>query len=462
MGLTLDKRGETSFIILERSPVGGGTWYDNLYPGCECDVPSHLYSLRIGKPYDWPQRYAQRQDIWTYIQRESRRIHQHIQFNTTVTDAQFDTKTQRWRIVLNTGLSLYSQFLINASGPLSQPYYPSIQNRELFTGPQWHTARWPEKASWSNLRIALIGTGSSAIQLLPKLVPDAKSITLFQQTAPWVLPKRNRIYHPLTRVSLLRFRLLRFIYRYYLRVSQEFKGIAFFYPSLMKQLETRQRSRLKKLIKDDVLREQVSPQQTMGCQRIILSDEYYTALQNPKVSLCTNPIVQCTLNGIKTDTNHQRFDLIIWATGFNYQSPELNHVIRNTNGERIDEVWGPEKEAYLGCMVADFPNYFMLLGPNTGSGHQSILLAMEYQTRWIIDIIQYADHHNLKGFSVKKEWAQKDQEDILRRFKTTVWNQNCHGWYYNVGGKNTALWPGFTGSYLKKTKMWRPNDFNWT
>lgn len=461
MGLTLHKQGETSFIILEQSPDAGGTWYDNLYPGCECDVPSHLYSLRIGEPYDWPQRYALRQDIWTYIQRESRRIGQHIHFNTTVTNAQFDQPTQCWQIVLNTGEFLYSRFLVNASGPLSYPHYPNIPNRELFTGPQWHTARWPAQGNWSDLRIALIGTGSSAVQLLPELIPDAKSITLFQRTAPWVLPKHNRVYHPLTRKILLKSGLLRFIYRHYLRIAHEFKGFAFLYPAIMKQLEPRQITRLGKLIKDDQLRAKATPQQSMGCQRILLSDKYYHALQNPKVSLCTDPIIQCTSNGIKTAEIHHNFDLIIWATGFNYQFPMLSHVIRNTAGESIDEVWGAEKETYRGCMVAGFPNYFMLLGPNTGSGHQSILLAMEYQTNWIIEMIQYAKHQKLTSFSVKKECAEKDQDDIQKKFMTTVWNQNCHGWYYNTGGKNTALWPSFTGNYRKKINAWHPNDFIW-
>ncbi len=461
MGLTLHKHGETSFIILEQSPRGGGTWYDNLYPGCECDVPSHLYSLSIGEPYDWPQHYALRQDIWTYIQRESHRIGQHIRFQATVTKAQFDSATQCWQILLNSGEFLFSRFLINASGPLSQPNYSSIPNQESFTGQQWHTARWPEAGNWSNLRIALIGTGSSAIQVLPKLVPNAKSITLFQRTAPWVLPKCNRVYHSLTRKILLKSRLLRFIYRHYLQLFQELKGIAFLYPSLMKRLETRQIARLKKLIKDDVLRAKVTPQQSMGCQRIILSDEYYQSLQNPKVSLCTDTIVQCTRNGIETSANHQEFDLIIWATGFNYQAPTFNRVVCNAAGQNIEAIWGPDKKTYLGCMVASFPNYFMLLGPNTGSGHQSILIGMEYQTHWIIDIIQYAKQHRLTSFSVKEDRVQKAHEDIQRRFATTVWNQNCHGWYYNTGSKNTALWPGFTWSYRKKINTWSPNDFIW-
>ena len=456
MAIGLKQQGIDDFAVLERANDLGGTWRDNSYPGCACDVPSHLYSFSFALNPNWSHIFARQEEIWAYLHDCARRfeILPHIRYGHEVTAAEWDDGAERWRIDTTAG-PVSARVLVSAAGPLSQPQIPKLPGLERFTGTAFHSAQWNHDHDLRGKRVAVIGTGASAIQFVPRIQPKVERLHLFQRTPPWVLGRpEHRISGPekrlLRAVPALQRTLRSGIYW-----GGELGILGLAYDQrLVRPIEALARRHLCAQIKDPELRAKLTPSYRLGCKRILGSYDYYPALTQPNAEVVTEPIRRVRSRGIVSDDDIVRdVDTIIFATGFHVTDNPMAAMVRGREGKTLEDAWDGSPHAYLGMTVPGFPNGFLIVGPNTGLGNNSIVFMIEAQVRYVLGALKAMDEHNLATLEVRPEAHAAFQEDVQRRMPGSVWTDGgCRSWYLDQTGRNSTLWPDFTWRYALRTR----------
>jgi cation diffusion facilitator CzcD-associated flavoprotein CzcO len=465
MAIKLKDAGEDDFVVLEKADSVGGTWRENTYPGCACDVQSHLYSFSFEPNPKWSRMFATQPEIRDYLEHctDKYGVRRHIRFGEEVTGARFDDADGRWHVEVNGGETTYSaRVLVAGFGPLSRPDYPEIEGIEKFAGEFFHSAQWDSDCDLTGKRVAVVGTGASAIQFVPQIARDVEQLHLFQRTPPWVLPKPDR---PTTRLERALFRIapaLQQAYRslIYWRLESRVLGFTV-HPKAMKALELVGRLHIRRAIKDPSVRQAVTPDYTIGCKRILMSNDYYPALARDNVDLITGGVQRVTERGVVgADRVEREVDAIIYGTGFKVRDPLGPMQIEGLGGAELSDLWREQGlEAYLGTTVAGFPNLFILVGPNTGLGHNSIVYMIESQVHYVLQAIKTLREHSAIYADVKPDVQAKFNEGIQAQLDGAVWSSGCASWYLDENGKNRTLWPGFTFRYRQATDEFCADDY---
>lgn len=464
MAIQLDQAGISDFLILEKADEVGGTWRDNHYPGSGCDVPSHLYSYSFEPRTDWPHKYARQPDIHAYIKYcvNKYNLRSRLRLGCEITSAQFDEQEGLWRLNSAAGDELRCRALITACGQLNRPLMPQLEGLEDFSGPAFHSARWQHDVDLSGKHVAVIGTGASAIQFVPQIVPQVASLALFQRSAPYVIPKDDRQYDDNKRARLARFGWLNQLDRVWQYCTHEVRALGFVYfPKLVKQTEKVALNHMRKHITDPQKRAALTPDYPMGCKRILISNNYYPALADEKVELITEAIERVVPEGVQTrDGQLHPADVLIYGTGFAATEFLSPMQITGLQGQDLNHAWQSGAEAYKGICISGFPNLFMLYGPNTNLGHNSIIYMLESQFSYIVQCVQTLQRRRLRYLNVRAEAQSSYNQGIQHTAKRTVWAQGCSSWYLTAEGKQTVNWPGFTFAYRHLTRKPRLTDYD--
>jgi len=456
MAIKLRKAGVTAFVLLEKSDQIGGTWRDNTYPGAACDVPSPLYSFSFEQDFDWPRFYSRQQDIHRYQLHcvSKYGIAPHVRLNTEVRRAGFDERSGLWQVETSRGEVLRARALITATGQLNRPAYPKIAGLESFRGKVFHSARWDHGHDLRGKRVAVIGTGASAIQFVAHVVEKAAHATLFQRTAPYVLPKPDR---NITRVEHWLHRRVPFLQKLvrgtvYSVFESLGVGLLKFRPVLA-PMKALWKLHLRLTIKDRALRAKLTPDYPIGCKRILFDNTYYRALAKPNVSVETGAIREIGANCIVTDdgTRHE-VDTLIFGTGFAASGFLAPMEIRGRSDRELSAAWRDGAEAYLGITVSGFPNLYMLYGPNTNLGHNSIVYMLESQIQYVSDAIARLRASPDTSFDVRPDVQSAFNRQLQHALGNAVWAEGCKSWYINASGKNTNNWGGLTFTYRRLTR----------
>ena len=460
MAIRLRQAGIDDFEILERSTDLGGTWRDNSYPGCAVDVQSHLYSYSFAPNPDWSQVYSPQEEIWAYIRRcaDQHGVTSRIRFDHEVTGAVWDEARQRWLIETTAG-DLEAQFLISGMGPLSHPTLPAIPGLDSFGGACFHSARWDHAHDLAGERVAVIGTGCSAAQLIPEIQPRVKRLLVFQRTPAWTFPRLNRRITRLERSLYRRLPGLQKAARARQYLYRESIAFGLQRPVRMRALEALMRLRLRRHVPDPVLRAKLTPTYRIGCKRIVVSDDYHRALTRPNVEVVTTGIREVRPASIVTEDGAEHaVDTIILATGFNIM--QVADPLRGSDGQALTERWATRREAYLGTTVAGYPNYFMLVGPNTASGHTSVLLYVEAQIDYIVQCIRHLERHGLTSLDVRPELQAEFNRRLRKKLNGTIWTAGgCQSWYLDADGGTSAIWPGYTWQFRRALQSFDPRAY---
>ncbi|MFI0444279.1 flavin-containing monooxygenase [Actinomadura sp. 6N118] len=467
MAVRLRQAGIHDFVILEKADELGGTWRDNTYPGAACDVPSHLYSFSFERKTDWTRRFPLQREILDYLWHCARKygVLSHIRFGTEVTEARFEAGDGRsdavWRVSTSDGDELTARVLISACGQLNRPALPDIEGRESFTGPSFHSARWDHGVDLRGKKVAVIGTGASAIQIVPEIAAEAGRLVLFQRSAPYVIEKPDRPYRRWERVLFATVPGVYELSRAKIYALYESRALGFVkYPRLMEIMEKGFRKGLEAQVPDPSLREALVPDYPMGCKRILVSSDYYPALNRPNVDLVTDPIARVTPSGVTTagGTEHEA-DVIVYATGFRSTDFLAPMKISGVEGRELNDVWRHGAQAHLGITVSGFPNLFLLYGPYTNLGHNSIIYMLESQFRYVMGCIGALREADLDWIDVRPDVFDAFGREMQERLRSTVWETGCDSWYMNAEGKVVNNWPGFTFAYRRATRRPDPRDF---
>ncbi|MFF0815451.1 flavin-containing monooxygenase [Rhodococcus sp. NPDC003318] len=455
--IKLTQAGKTNFLVLERGSDVGGTWRDNTYPGAACDVPSHLYSYSFALNPDWTRSFSRQPEIQRYIESASRRynvLDKHV-FDCDVQSARWSAETSRW-VVETTRGSFVAKIVVSAVGALCEPSLPDIPGIEGFTGEIFHSAQWNHDYSLTGKRVAVIGTGASAIQIVPQLAAEVGQLDVYQRTAPWILPRADREYTAAERLAFKYvpgFQKLSRLGIYLMRESQVV-GLAKA-PVFMKPLQFTAERHLRRQIKDRELRRKVTPNFRIGCKRMLISNNYYPALTQPNVDLVTDGIAEVTATGIVDNTGRAReVDAIVVATGFHVTDSPTFAGIFGRDGRSLAEVFDASgQQGYKGSAIANFPNMFFLVGPNTGLGHTSMVFMIESQLRYVVDAIDTVERNDIGTIEVRQDAQDRYNRDIQQKLSHSVWNNGgCASWYLDKHGNNTTLWPGFTFEFRSITR----------
>ncbi len=450
LGIRLRQRGHTDFVILDQAADVGGTWWMNRYPGCACDVQSHLYSLSFAPKSDWTRHFGPRAEIQSYLSDCVDRfdLGRHLRLNTRVDQACWDAEKKRWLITDQDGIVRCAKFLVTAIGGLSRPNTPAIDGLDSFSGTVFHSQQWPDKLDLRDQRVAVIGSGASAIQFVPQIQPDVARLDLYQRTPQWILPKPDRPISPRRRDLFRRFPFVRRLFRFGLFLTLESRLPAFTrYPFLSAFHRRQARAYLRTHINDPALRNKLTPNYEMGCKRVLMSNDFYPSVCQPNVKVITDGITRITPDSIIDDHGRSRqVDTIILATGFKATSPVPVGMIRGRNGRDLANAWKDGPRAYKGTTVHGFPNLFMLLGPNTALGHNSVLLMIESQINYVLDALAWCQRTGRDTLEVTDRAEKNWNQELHKRLGRTVWNRgSCASWYrHPLSGRNTTLWPRFT------------------
>lgn len=446
-------------LVLERAPSVGGVWRDNVYPGCACDVPSHLYSYSFAPNPSWTRSYAQQDEIRRYIETCVDRfgLRDAIRLGEGLLRASWSAEHQRWQV--QTSARRYSaRYLVSAIGAFSKTHVPRLPGTSSFAGPRFHSARWRHDVPLQGKRVAVIGTGASAVQFIPEIAPKVAELAVFQRTPPWVLPRKDRAIGTLERALFRALPMTQRLARLRQYWEHEVRVLALaVHPKIAAMAERRALAHLEAQVADPALRAALTPRYPMGCKRILLSDTYYPALCRPNVRVIPSGVERLDDDGVVA-TSGERFDadVVIYGTGFAIQSPTARGAILGRDGVDLADVWGASLEAYKGTAIAGFPNLFVLLGPNTGLGHSSMIYMIESQVAYLSGALREARDRGWSAIEVRPEAQAEWNQRIQRRSAGTVWKSGCQSWYLDRNGKNTALWPGFTFEFRARTARFDP------
>lgn len=466
MGIQLQQQGRNDFLIVEKSNELGGTWHDNTYPGCACDVQSHLYSYSFTNKSDWKKRYGSWDEIQEYILDTVKQydIRKHCRFGLEVNSAVFDQKTGQWTVGTADGQSVKARFVVLASGPLHHPAIPDIKGLDSFKGKVFHSARWDHSYDLKDKRVASIGTGGSAIQYAPEIADTVAQLDIYQRTPAWVIPRDEREYSSFTKGVFKRFPALRKLYRARLYLTNEIRVWPMFNPVIAKIGNALAKLHINYYIKDSELRKKLTPDYTIGCKRVLISNKWYPMFNKKNVNLITDGIVEIKENSVVDAAGNEReVDAIILGTGFlvDPRSYMQNFKVLGLPGHDILDDWKDGAEAYLGNTVHGYPNLFQLVGPNSGLGHNSIIFMIESQVHYILKCMQELEWRDMSYLNVKKEAQAEFNQELQERLKGTVWQSGCSSWYQQMGGKNFVLWPASTLAFWRRNREINCYHYDW-
>ncbi len=451
MAAQLRRAGIDSFVMIEKAGEVGGTWRDNIYPGSGCDVPSHLYSFSFEPKVDWSRKFALQPEIHEYMKQVTRKygLRPFIRFNTEVEEARFDEAAGLWRIRTTGGEEIEAHVVVSGTGQLNRPFVPKFEGSESFKGAAFHSARWDYGVDLAGKNVAIIGNGASAIQFVPEIAPKAKKLTIFQRSANWIVPKADRPYTEFEQRMFKRFPWLVKLHRYQIYLMLERNYLAFIRDNFFGKLF--RKAALKAMnahIADPALAAKLTPGYPVGCKRILLSNDWFPAMARKNVEVETSHIARIAPDAVVTEdgVSHPA-DVIVYATGFETTSFLAPMKIVGRNGLDLNAAWASGAEAHRGVAVAGFPNFFMLYGPNTNLGHNSIIFMIECQVNYIRQCIEALKSTKLSTIDVRKEAEDAFNRDLQRDMQRTVWAAGCSSWYKTADGKVTNNWSSFTLRY---------------
>ncbi|MET8473263.1 NAD(P)/FAD-dependent oxidoreductase [Streptomyces sp. NPDC006422] len=453
----LRREGITDFVVLERASAVGGTWRDNSYPGCACDVPSHLYSFSFAPNPDWPRTFSGQEHIRAYLEHvaDTFRLRPHIRLDSEVTRLRWDAEQLHWEIDTAKG-TLTADVVVSATGPLSDPKTPDIPGLDTFPGKVFHSARWDHDHDLRGKRVAMIGTGASAIQIVPAIQKDVGRLTLFQRTPPWVMPRADRA---VTRAERWLHRQLPFTTqarRGLLWGIRELQVQAFTkHPDELGLVERLAKRNMHRAIKDPALRAKLTPDYRIGCKRILLSNTYYPALAQPNVDVVASGLTEIRGNTlVAADGTEAEADAIVFGTGFHVTDMPIAERVVNGEGVSLAESWKGGMAALRGATAAGFPNFMTIIGPNTGLGNSSMILMIEAQLNYLADYLRQLNVLGGRVALTPRETAVTGWNNRVQdRMKRTVWNTGgCNSWYLDENGVNTTVWPGTTSEFRHATR----------
>lgn len=468
IGAAIHRRrtGDDNFLLIEQEGGVGGTWWANRYPGAACDIPSHLYSFSFAPHAHWTRRYPAQPEIEAYLNDCVQRfgLTPRLRLHTRLMHLQWNEAQHLWRArVLDAAgheHELQARAVTLATGPLSRPATPPLPGLAQFHGPVIHTARWPDGFDAGGRRVGVIGTGASAIQLVPQLAPRAGGLTVFQRSAPWVLPRRDAPIGAVRRWALAHVPGVRRAWRAAIYLQHEARAPAFTrLPRWLQALEPLALRHLRAQVPAGALRDALTPNYRMGCKRILIADDYYPALQLPQVALETTPIAEIGPHGVAlADGRHIELDALVTATGFEAAELKPPCPVIGPQGRTLHAQWAHSPEGYLGTMVAGFPNLFTVIGPNTGLGHNSMVFIIESQLAFIDDAMHRLARH--AWLAPTADAQARFNAELGRRLPRTVWaTGGCTSWYQRRDGRITTLWPGSTLEYRRRTRRLAGGDF---
>ncbi len=463
MAIQLCKRGFASFLVLERASDVGGTWRDNVYPGCACDIPSLLYSYSFERNPAWTRLFPRQGELWEYLRWcvDKYGLREKIWFGTELSEARYDEPSATWQLRTAEGNRLRCRVLVSAMGFLNRPSIPVIPGLDRFRGQAFHTAQWDASVDLRDRRVAVIGTGASAIQIVPEIAPVVRRLTLFQRTPPWVIPRNDAPVTASQRTLLRRLpgyaRTLRALLYWMLEIRAYGFTVR---PSVLQQREALALRHLRRQVPEPELQRALTPDYRMGCKRILLSDDYYPALRRSNAEVVSSPIAEFREDAVVTqDGVAHAADVVVFATGF--KATEGFGAVRviGRDGVALSDAWKDGMEGYLGTTVAGFPNFFTLIGPNTGLGHNSMVVMMEAQFSYVLSALELMRRRGLSAVDVWPSVQARFNERLQARMRKTVWASGCRSWYQDARGKNTTLWPGFTFVFRRLTRRLDPRQY---
>ncbi|MEA2444278.1 MAG: hypothetical protein QOJ12_1570 [Thermoleophilales bacterium] len=463
MAIKLREAGMHDFVVLEKADDLGGTWRDNTYPGCRCDVPSHLYSFSFEPNPEWSRTFSPQAEIWDYIRRCSAKhgVDPHIRYGHAVIGAEWDDAQQVWRVETSRG-DITADVLVSGMGSLHEPSIPDLPGLDAFEGTRFHSAQWDHEHDLRGDRVAIIGTGASAIQFVPQIQPRVEQLHLFQRTAPWVMPLPDRAMSDLERRVYRKLPAAQLAMRAGIYWARETFVLGFLHPRLNKAIVERiARKHMAEQVPDAELRRKLTPDYTIGCKRILISDDYYPALSQPNADVVTDGIREVRAHSIVDGNGVERdVDTIIFGTGFHVTDMPAAKVVRGRGGQSLADAFEGSPKAHRGTTFAGFPNAFMLTGPNTGLGHNSIVFMIESQVNYVISALGHMRSSGVAAVEPRIDAQVAWNRSIDERLKGTVWNSGgCHSWYLDDTGRNSTLWPGFTWPFREATRRFDPAEY---
>lgn len=470
MAITLQRRG-IDFLMLEKADEIGGTWRDNTYPGCACDIPSHLYSYSFEPKPDWEYLFSYQPEIFDYLKGVADKygLRRYMVFNSLVERAHWDDDEYRWHVFTDDAREYIAQFLISAAGALHIPSVPDFDGLDEFRGAggaAFHSAQWDHAVDLTGKRVAVIGTGASAIQVVPEIIDQVAGLQLYQRTPPWVVPRTNEANPPGLRRALTNVPGLRLALRTGIYWAQEALAYGMIKrPDVLKIVEALGKWNIRRGVKDRELRRKLTPHYRLGCKRILNSSTYYPAIANPKTELITDHIARFTRDGIVTVDGAERpVDVVVFATGFHVSDSYTYVQIKGSHGEDLVDRWNREGlAAHRGITVAGVPNLFFLLGPNTGLGHNSMVFMIESQIHYIEAAIATAAKADAQALAPTRAAQDRFNEKLQHKLARSVWNSGgCSSWYLDEHGRNPVQWGGYTWQYWRATRKLRPAEYKFS
>jgi cation diffusion facilitator CzcD-associated flavoprotein CzcO len=468
MAIRLKQEGIDDFIIVERASAVGGTWRDNKYPGAQCDVPSHVYCFSFEPRSNWSSNYAGADEIQAYIEGlvDKWGLHAHLRLGTSIEAADYDEARGHWRLASlrpdDASELLLCRVVVSGVGGLVEPSMPDIPGLDAFSGELVHTARWRDDLELEGKRVGIIGTGASATQVVPRVAEEVESLTVFQRTACWVLPKPNGAYSEGHKGMYGRFpRLLGLSRNAKFALTEMLGPFILLDSELLSSIPQRLSLRhLHASVPDAELRRKLRPNYQFGCKRVLFSGDYWSSFNRDNVELVDTDIERVTSTGVQTrDGRTHELDLLILATGFAVTLAAAPFAVRGRQGRSLDDAWAQGASAYKGVSVAGFPNWFMMMGPNTGPGHTSVLVYTEAQIAHALDAIKLVLEEGAKSVEVRHEVQARYNEGIQRRMPHTSWASGCNSWYLSEDGSNRSLFPGLAIEYVLRTRKLRVRDY---
>ncbi|WP_180157850.1 NAD(P)/FAD-dependent oxidoreductase [Acinetobacter sp. YH12045] len=440
----MNERGYTDYVVLEKANRVGGTWRDNTYPGCGCDVPSALYSFSFAPSHKWSHLFAKQPEILNYLEdvAEQHGLYRNIQFNCELIAAEWNEELKQWQLETSKG-KYAARTVIFSTGPITEPQIPKIKGIESFEGEMFHSARWNHAYDLKDKRIAVIGTGASAIQFIPQIQPIAKNVVVFQRTAPWVLPKADLPLNDRAKGIITRFPTVQETWRKSVAGILNGINLGLRNPSLLEPVNYLGRQLLKTQIQDAELREKVTPNFSIGCKRLLFANNYYPALQQANVELVPHGLVEIEGNTvIAANGERHEVDVIIWGTGFEVSHPPIGQRVKNAKGELLSELWkNSSPEAFLGTSIAQVPNAFLVLGPNI-LVYDSFIGIAEAQVGYIVDALVKMKQEKIQRLEIKPNVLAYHNAKVQTHLQTTVFNSGgCKSYYLDANGRNFAAWP---------------------
>ena len=464
MGIRLRQEGIEDFEVFERGETVGGVWRANTYPGAACDVPSHLYSFSFAPGHNWSRRYAPQAEILDYMEEITDRfgMRPHLRLGTEATAAAFHEASGRWTVTLDDGESREFDVLVTACGQLTRPQIPRVEGIEDFEGQVFHSAEWDHTVALAGRKVAVIGTGASAIQFVPEIAKEVAELTIYQRSAPWILPKTDREYPAWERRIFERFparvaAARAGFFAFFEAGTYGFTGTNWVLGPFRRVADAYRNSELK----DPELRARATPDYEIGCKRVLFTSDWYSTLREPHVALLNGAVQRATATGVVgADGVEREADVIIWGTGFDASRFVSPMAVRGAAGQTLEEAWGDSPEAFLGTTVSGFPNMFLMYGPNTNHGSGSVPYTLECQFSYVVDAIRRLRSEGLRWIDLKPEVQARWRQEIDRRSRETVWTTGgCTNWYTNEAGRNTNNWVGPWLEYRRRTRRINPGDY---